>query len=153
MEGCSQNGSSCNKANVVVELQKIQEKHGYLPRAELVKVSRRLKIPAVHIYGVATFYSQFKLEQPAKYIISVCEGTACHVRGSVELLNEIKKQADIVPSETSEDGLFTLEIVRCLGLCASAPVMTVNGKIYSKVKKEEVKDILAEYKKSKKVKA
>lgn len=135
------------KVNLIEELQKLQDKFGYLPENELKKLSKKYDIPGVDIYGVATFYSQFKLKKPAKYIISVCEGTACHVRGSENLLNELKNVLKISPGQTTPDCLFSIEIVRCLGLCASAPVMTVNDKVYSNVTKEKVNKIIEEYKK------
>lgn len=98
------------------------------------------------IYGVATFYSQFKLERPAKYKIYICDGTACHVRKSTELINELKNILNIEVGKTTSDGLFVIDTVRCLGLCASAPVIKINEKIYAKVKKEELKNIINEYK-------
>ena len=128
--------------NIIPVLQEIQEKFQYLPEEELVRVSKELDIPATDVMSVATFYSQFKFEMPAKYKIQVCDGTACHVRGSKNILGMLEKELNIKPGETTHDGLFAIEIVRCLGVCASAPLMMVNDKLHPKLDQTKTKEII-----------
>lgn len=130
--------------NVIEELQKIQEEHGYLPEENLKELVRR-GIPGTDIYGVATFYSQFSFQKPAKHVISVCDGTACHVRGSKDLLDALQKILDIEEGQTTEDGLFSLDVVRCLGLCASAPLIKIDEEVYAKIAPEQIEGILNKY--------
>jgi NADH-quinone oxidoreductase subunit E len=96
---------------------------------------------------VITFYNYFKLDPPGKYTIAVCLGTACYLKGAPDLVDEIKNLLNIEEGQTTKDGLFHLDVVRCLGCCGLAPVMSVNGKIYGKVKRSEVMGILSKYKK------
>lgn len=126
-------------------LQKLQEIYGYLSFDILNLISEKLDISLEEIYGVASFYSQFKFEQKAKYKINVCLGTVCYVKGSSEILDEVKSILGIDMGETTSDGLFSIENTRCLGCCSLAPVMMINGKVYSEVKKEEVKSIIDSY--------
>jgi len=130
-------------------LQKIQHEEHYLSKESLAKVARKLNVPFSKVYGVATFYSFFKLSKCAKYQIVVCNGTACHVRGADSLVAEVKKQLGIESGQMTSDGLFSLEIVRCLGLCASAPVMKVNDEVHPKISVKDVKDILDSYRNKK----
>lgn len=135
-----------SSANIVALLEETQNEFGYLPEMELLKISKELDLPAVDVYGVATFYSYFRLSKPAKYLIKVCDGTACHVRGSPKIMKMIDSVLKIKPGETSKDGLFTLETVRCLGLCASAPLMMVNDKLYPKLEENQLKQIFEDLK-------
>ncbi|MBN2881529.1 NAD(P)H-dependent oxidoreductase subunit E [Candidatus Woesearchaeota archaeon] len=134
--------------NLIAELQDIQEKKEFLPKSDLISLSKRTRIPLTDIYGVATFYAQFKLVKQAKNKIYICDGTACHVRHSTDLIKEFTSELKINVNETTPDGLFTIETVRCLGLCASAPVVKINEQVYAKLKKEDVKKIIDEYKKN-----
>jgi len=127
-------------------LQSIQKTHDFLPENELKKLSKKKNIPLTDIYGVATFYSQFKLEKPAKNKILVCDGTACHVRKSIDLVEELKKILKTDLKKPTDDGLFVIDTVRCLGLCASAPVIKINDKVYPKVNKNDLLEIIQEYK-------
>lgn len=133
---------TARKLNVVYSLQQIQEKYGYLPPEELIKLSKLNGIPGVEIYSVATFYNQFKLKKPAKYIVSVCRGTACHVRNSESLLEYAEKLLKIKAGESTDDGRITLEIVRCIGACAKAPAIMVNNTVYGNVDKDRLKQLL-----------
>lgn len=126
-------------------LQGIQKNNGYLPFNILKLLSEELDMSLEEIYGVASFYSQFKFNPNAKYKISVCLGTVCYVKGSNEILEEVKNILGIEMGETTSDGFFSIENTRCLGCCSLAPVMMVNDKVYSEVKKEEVKNIIASY--------
>jgi NADH-quinone oxidoreductase subunit E len=105
-----------------------------------------MDIPLASIYEVITFYNYFKLEKPGKFNISVCMGTACYLKGAPDILAAIREVLDIKEGETTPDGLFHLEAVRCLGCCGLAPVMSINEKIYGKVKKNQVVEILSKYK-------
>lgn len=128
--------------NVVYSLQQIQDKHGYLPSEELIRLSKVNGIPGVNIYGVATFYNQFKLNKPAKYIVSICRGTACHVRNSEGLLEYAEELLNIKAGESTPDGLISLEIVRCIGACAKAPAIMINDTVYGELDKEKLKKLL-----------
>ena len=125
-------------------LQDIQEMEGYLPHDILKEVSRFLNVPMSSIYGVATFYNQFRLHPPGKYHIQVCRGTACHVYGSTDLMRILQQELDINVGQTTSDGLFSLEIVSCIGVCGLAPILTINGEVYPKVTAENIRQILSD---------
>lgn len=135
------------KGSLIMVLHEIQNHYGYIPRDVSLELSRVLDIPLARIYEVITFYNYFKLEPPGKYTIAVCLGTACYLKGSPEIVEEVKSLLNIQEGETTEDGLFHLDVVRCLGCCGLAPVMMINGQIYGKVKRSEVMGILSKYKK------
>ncbi|WDU82652.1 NADH-quinone oxidoreductase subunit NuoE [Caloramator sp. Dgby_cultured_2] len=126
-------------------LYKAQEIFGYLPKDVQLFIARKLGITAAKVYGVATFYSYFTMEPRGKHVINVCMGTACFVKGADKILEEIKKELDIKDGNMSKDGLFTVDTLRCVGACGLAPVVMVDGKVYGRVKVEEVKGILDEY--------
>jgi NADH-quinone oxidoreductase subunit E len=132
--------------NLIMILHEIQGHFGYIPRSVALDLSRTLDIPLASIYEVITFYNYFKLEKPGKYNIAVCMGTACYLKGAPDLLAAIKDVLDITEGETTPDGLFRLDAVRCLGCCGLAPVIMINEKIYSKVKKSQIPEILSKYK-------
>jgi len=124
-------------------LEEVQAKHGYLPEEVLRQVSKETGRSMVDIYGVATFYKAFSLKPRGKHVVSVCLGTACHVRGGPAIAQEVEKQLGIKAGETTRDKEFTLETVNCLGACALGPIVVVDGHYFSKVKGSMVKDILA----------
>jgi len=126
-------------------LQEAQEVYGYLPADVLKHVSKGTRIPLAKIYGVVTFYSQFRLAPVGRNLINVCLGTACHVRGGANVLETIEKTTKIKDGETSEDRRYTLEIVACIGACGLAPVMSINGQVYGRLEPENVAEILAKY--------
>lgn len=126
-------------------LQDIQKEYGFIPKEVMTKISDYLNIPLSDIYSMSTFYKALSLKEKGKYIIKVCNGTACHIRGSNSLIEELTDILNIAPEETTEDGLFSIEIVNCLGACALAPVMVVNGKYYGSMTKEKVKTVIDEY--------
>lgn len=132
---------------LIAMLQDTQEIFGFLPEEALLVISEKTDIPMARIYGVCTFYSQFKLKPLGKYIIQVCDGTACHVRGSSSLLEELKSQLGINPGDTTEDGLFSLEVVACIGACSLAPAIVVNEETYAKVSSKKIDEILSEIRK------
>jgi len=134
------------KGSLIMVLHEIQNHYGYVPRNVSLELSKVLGIPLARIYEVITFYNYFKLEPPGKFTIAVCLGTACYLKGAPEIVDEIKSLLNIDEGETTPDGLFHLDVVRCLGCCGLAPVMMVNGQIYGKVKRNEVMGILSKYK-------
>jgi NADH-quinone oxidoreductase subunit E len=127
-------------------LQDMQRKFGYIPRECLELAAKYLDIKLSVLYSMATFYRALSLTPKGKHIIRVCDGTACHIRGAPVLLDALKRTLKIRPGETTTDGLFTIETVNCVGACAIAPVMVVDDKYHSKVKPDEVGDILKSYK-------
>lgn len=126
-------------------MQGAQDIYGYLPYQVQKIISDETGIPMEKIYGVATFYAQFSMSPKGKYVVSVCLGTACYVKGSGNVLDEVEKVLGIADGECTPDGKFSLETCRCVGACGLAPVMIVGGDVYGKMKPEMVKDILAKY--------
>ncbi len=132
--------------NLIMILHKVQEEYGYVPREAALKLTELLDIPLAKVYGVLTFYHLFKLKKPGKYPIQVCMGTACYLKGGEDLLQEIETLLGVGVNQTSEDGLFSVEAVRCIGCCGLAPVMTIAGEVFGKVKREELAEIIAKFK-------
>ena len=128
-------------------LSDIQTEYGYIPVEVQELVSEKTGISVAEIYGVVTFYSFFSLKPKGKYIIGCCLGTACYVKGAQQIIDKFSELLGIAPGETSEDGLFTLDALRCIGACGIAPAVTINGKVYPKLSVSEVPGIVAEYKK------
>lgn len=126
-------------------LSDIQREYGYIPEEVQELVSLLTGIPVSEIYGVVTFYSFFSLTPKGKYVVGVCLGTACYVKGSQLVLDKFAELLHIKPGETTEDGLFTLDILRCVGACAIAPAVSINGKVYPMVKVNGVETIINEY--------
>jgi NADH-quinone oxidoreductase subunit E len=123
-------------------LQDVQQAHGYLSRDAVVRIGRHLRLPASKVYGVATFYNQFRFQPLGRYHLQLCRGTACHVKGSNQTLNAIQRTLQVKPGQTTRDGLFSLEVVACLGACGLAPLMAVNGEFHAGVTSERVTKIL-----------
>jgi len=119
-------------------LQAVQEREGYISKESIYEISDYLGLPESKIFGVATFYNQFRLSAPGKYQVQICRGTACHVKGSFNLLETLQRELGIEAGATTRDGLFSLETVACLGACSIAPVMTVNGEFYGRLEKKVV---------------
>ncbi|NLH48014.1 MAG: NADH-quinone oxidoreductase subunit NuoE [Myxococcales bacterium] len=126
-------------------LQEVQETCGYLSRDLVVQIGHHLGLPASKIYGVATFYNQFRFQAPGKNHVQVCRGTACHVKGSAAVLEAVKRALKIEPGQTTRDGLFSLEIVACIGACGLAPVIRVGEEYYAGVTPDSVKKIFDSY--------
>lgn len=126
-------------------LQDIQETHGYLPVEALERVAEHLGVPIAHIHGVVSFYAQFSLTPRGKHIIKMCMGTACHIRGGKSVLEEVQSHLKIRDKQTTEDGLFTLEVVRCLGTCFLAPVIMVDSSYYGALTPAKVRQVLEGY--------
>lgn len=126
-------------------LQDIQEKVGYLPENLLKQVAETMEIPLPQIYGVVTFFKTLSLTPQGKHKITLCLGTACHVRGAPRILDEVTAFLKVNPGETTKDGEFTLETVNCLGACAIGPVVVVDGKYYGKMSASKAKNLLVKY--------
>lgn len=132
--------------SLITILQKTQDIYGYLPAEIIMYISKETKIKPAKIVGVATFYAQFRFEPVGKYLIMLCQGTACHVNGSERIAETIEQELGIKDGETTKDGLFTLKNVACLGCCSLSPVMMINDETYGTLTPEKVRKILAELK-------
>jgi len=131
--------------NLIPVLQEIQESEGFLSEAAIVQTGRTLNIPTSNIFGVATFYNQFRFEPVGKFHIQVCRGTACHVLGSATVLQQLESHLKIKAGKTTRDGLFSIEVVSCIGACGLAPVISVNGEFYANVTPESIKTLVDNY--------
>ena len=141
------NGYPKEQRYCLAMMQDMQRKFNYIPREVMEALAKYLDCPLSSLYSMATFYRALSLKPKGKHIIKLCDGTACHIRGSVNLIGGVKRELGINAGETSEDGEFSLELVNCLGSCALAPVMVVDGKYYGKVTLEKLPEILDEYRK------
>lgn len=130
---------------LIMILEDVQKTFGYVPFEAQELISELTGHPVSEIYGILTFYSFFSLTPKGKYVIGVCLGTACYVKGSQLVLDKFSQLLNIKPGETTEDGLFTLDVLRCLGACAIAPAVSVNGKVFPNVKVDNVADIIKQY--------
>jgi len=133
-----------DRQELIPVLQETQEKFRYLPAAAMREIARFLHIPESTVYGVSTFYAQFKLTPLGKKIIRMCRGTACHVRGAGKVLAEMEKQLGIKAGETTNDMEYTLETVACIGACALAPTMTIDNETYGKMTPKKVAEVLGD---------
>jgi NADH-quinone oxidoreductase subunit E len=127
-------------------LQAIQEQEGYISTESICEISDYLGLPESKIFGVATFYNQFRLNPPGKYQVQICRGTACHVKGSFNLLETLERELGIEAGSVTRDGRFSLELVACLGACSIAPVMTINGEFHGRLDKKTVEKLVREIK-------
>ena len=134
-----------DNSNLIKALQLVQEKHGYISDESLAEIADYLSMPPVEVEGVVSFYAQFKRSKPGRFIVSVCDGTACHIKGSERVINWITEEIGIEEGETDEKGIFSLETVACLGCCSLAPVIAVNGKVHGNLDRKKLKNILKNY--------
>ena len=141
------NKYNSNHDSVISILQDIQAEYHYLPETALRLVAKHLELPLIQVYGVATFFKAFSLKPRGEHLIKLCVGTACHVRGAQSALDEVKRQLGIEAGETTEDMMFTLETVNCLGACALGPIMVVDDEYYGEMSPGKVRAILKNYKK------
>ena len=137
---------SGESSELIPILQEAQEKFGYLPGEVMQKIAKFLSLPESTVYGVSTFYAQFKLTPTGKKIVKVCRGTACHVRGAPRILDDIEKRLCIKPGGTTEDLEYSLETIACFGSCALAPVMVVDDDVHGRMTPSKVGQILGETK-------
>lgn len=137
-----------NRSSLIAVLQEIQSEYNYLPEDMLEYLAKKMEISPSKIFSVATFYENFSLEPKGKYIIKICDGTACHVRKSIPILNALRKELGLSDKKHStDDMLFTLETVSCLGACGLAPVITINDKVYAKMTPESATDVIKQIRK------
>ncbi len=135
-----------NAGDLINILHKVQGEFGYLPEEVQEVVAETLDIPVAKVYGVVSFYTFFTMKPKGKHPISVCMGTACYVRGAEKVVDELKKQLGINVGETTADGMYSLDCLRCVGACGLAPVLMVGSKVHGRVETKDIKDILNEYK-------
>jgi len=133
--------------SLIMMLHRIQEEVGDLPREAAERLSRETGLPLAKIYGVITFYHFFKTSKPGKHKIAICLGTACYLRGSADLAEETQSILNIKGEEVTDDGLFSIDEVRCLGCCGLAPVLMIGNEVYGKVTKDQLPEIIAKYRK------
>jgi len=138
--------ANAERDSLIPILQEIQESEGWLSEQAITEVGALLQMPVSKVYGVATFYNQFRFQPQGIFHIQVCRGTACHVLGSATVLEELKKKLKIGVGETTKDGLFSLEIVACIGTCGLAPVININGNFHAGVTTESLEEIIESYK-------
>jgi NADH-quinone oxidoreductase subunit E len=136
------------KTELIPILQRVQQEFGYLSDDVMRRISRFTRVPECSVYGVATFYAQFKFVPVGRNIIRVCRGTACYIKGSPRVLEEMEKQLGIKAGETTADMEYTLETVACIGACALAPTMTIGGETYGKMTTKKVAEVLGDRKKA-----
>ena len=134
-----------NSGELIMILHEAQSLLGYLPQEIQEVVAEQIEIPIAQVYGVVTFYSYFTMEPKGRFPISVCMGTACYVRGAEKILEELERQLEIKVGETTSDGLFSLNCLRCVGACGLAPVVTIGDKVYGRLTTDKIRDILADY--------
>ena len=133
------------QGSTIVVLQEIQNKYRYLTQEALEAFSQYFSVPLSEIYGVATFYSQFKFHKPGRFEIKVCHGTACHINGAVAVTEALESSTGIKAGETDSEGKFSLEKVACLGCCSLAPVVMINDQVFGKLEEKKIKKIIKEY--------
>ena len=138
---------NCDEKELIAILHKAQDIFGYLPMVVQCHIASKINVNVSRVYGVVTFYSFFTMVPKGKYVINVCLGTACFVKGAQDVLEKFEELLKINNGETTPDGKFTITSLRCIGACALAPVIQINGKTYGHVKVEDVSNILAEYQK------
>lgn len=139
--------AGASRDSLIPLLQEVQEAEGYISRERVCKIGELLGLSTSKIYGVATFYNQFRFQVRGKYHILVCRGTACHVKGSADVLAAFEQELGISAGETDKKGLFSLEVVACIGACGLAPVISVNGEFHAGVDPKKVPAIVDKYRK------
>lgn len=135
---------AAGRDSLIPILQEVQDRHGYLSKEAIVRIGEHLHLSASKIYGVATFYNQFRFQPLGRYHIQVCRGTACHVKGSKAVLDAICQELKVEPGQTTRDGTFSLEVVACIGACGLAPVITVNGEFHANLTSASTRELLEE---------
>ncbi|MCD6100159.1 MAG: hypothetical protein DRP88_03355 [Candidatus Neomarinimicrobiota bacterium] len=139
-------GIEKDRSNIIKALQLVQDEEGYISDESISLIAKYFSVSPVDVEGVVSFYTQFKRNKPGKYQISVCDGTACHIKGSTLVKEWIREEIGISDNETDREGLFSLQTVACLGCCSLAPVISINGKVYGKLDRKSLIKILKKYK-------
>jgi NADH-quinone oxidoreductase subunit E len=142
-------GFGREQKNLTQILHKVRAEYGFIPPRAIRRVAEHLNTTENEVYGVLTFYKAFRLQPRGRHLVTVCQGTSCHVRGGARVFDEMKKELGVEPGETTPDRMFSLETVNCFGCCAIGPTVVVNGTYYSQVSVEDVHSIIAEYRKRK----
>jgi NADH-quinone oxidoreductase E subunit len=142
IEACLARWPEARRDVLIPILQEVQDVCGFVPREAITLVARHLGLPSSKVYGVATFYNQFRFQAPGRHRVQVCRGTACHVKGSASVLDAVCRNLGIRPGQTTKDGLFSVEVVACIGACGLAPVIAVDGEFYAGVDAEAIPTIL-----------
>lgn len=132
--------------DIIRALQDIQREYGYVSKTALQTASRLCRVPYSYVYSIATFYKAFSLKERGRYVIRVCDGTACHLKLSGDIKDELSQILGIQEEETTEDGLFTIEMVNCLGACAMAPVVSINEKLFGYLNRNKIRQIIEDIK-------
>ena len=145
LDGIIESDFGNDKENLIMILQAIQRRYNFLPRPALTYLSTKIGIPYSQIYGVATFYATFSLEPRGRNIISLCTGTACHVRGAERIREQIGAKISIDDGQTTDDGRYTLETVRCIGCCSLGPVVKINEDMHGRISTDEIEKVLSQY--------
>ena len=140
-------GFDRDRSNVIKALQTLQQEEGYISDEGIRSIADYFSIPAVEVEGIVSFYAQFKRVKPGKFVIAVCDGTACHIKGASLVTNWISDELGIRGGETDEEGLFSLDIVACLGCCSLAPVVSINGKVFGNLNRKKLIRILKKHRK------
>ncbi len=136
-----------DRSNLIKAIQYVQKEEGYISDEQIKSLSLHFAIPIIDIEGVVSFYTQFKRTKPGKYIIHVCDGTACHIKGAEKISTWVTDALGVNDGETDSDGIFSLETVACLGCCSLAPVIAVNGKVYGNLSRKKLLRIIRNYQK------
>ncbi len=136
---------AAEKTPLIMILSDVQREYGYVPLDVQEVISAKTGIPVAEIYGVVTFYSFFSLQPKGKYVIGCCLGTACYVKGAQKIIDQFCELLGIQPGETTKDGMFTIDALRCIGACAAAPAVSINGEVYARVKLDDVPGIIKTY--------
>jgi NADH:ubiquinone oxidoreductase subunit E len=131
------------RGSLIMALHGLQNRYGYVPREAAMNLAEQMDVPLARIYEVITFYNYFKLKSPGKHVVSVCMGTACYLKGATELIEQTSKELNVAPGETTPDGEFHLQMVRCVGCCGLAPVVTINETLLAKVTGDSLSEKLS----------
>ena len=131
-----------SSGELIEVLQDLQQSYNYLPEEALRAISERLEVPLIEVFRVANFYKAFTLKPRGKHLLTICMGTACHVRGAPKFLDEVLSQLDVKPGETTKDGEFTVETVNCLGACALGPIVVLDGKYYDHMSSGKLRNLI-----------
>lgn len=148
MDAILEKFAGAKRESLIPLLQEVQERFGYLSREAMSAIGERLNLPVSKIYGVATFYNQFRFQPKGKVHCQVCRGTACHVKGSARVLESLQQHLKIEPGQTTRDGKYSLEVVACIGACGLAPVVAINDEFHAGVTPEGVSKIMKQYSKA-----
>ncbi|MGD9641417.1 MAG: NADH-quinone oxidoreductase subunit NuoE [Elusimicrobiales bacterium] len=145
VEKVLENYSFAKRDKLIPILQDVQAADGFISKTAALKVAKHLNIPASKVYGVATFYNQFRFKPVGKYHIMICRGTACHVKGSAAVLKMCEEVLGIKAGDTTRDGLFSIEVVACIGACGLAPVISINGEFHAKVTTDKLRKLVEDF--------